>query len=188
MDLAIDRNGSIFVADLFNDVVRRIDAGDGNFGFMGDEVQATQTSLSEPSGLSITPTGDLYIAESFGHRIRLLPQGANGITTFARIAFPNGLFIDEIGTIYFTEGENHHIRRVDPGDPVFEIPAIPVLRSDFNDDTRVDFLDFLIFASAFGRNFGETGYAATADLDANGSIDFTDFLIFVEAFRTETSS
>ena len=42
MDLAIDRNGSIFVADLFNDVVRRIDAGtgiittyagDGNFGF-----------------------------------------------------------------------------------------------------------------------------------------------------------
>ena len=157
MDIAFVTDNALYIADTFNNRIRRVDPVTGIVRtVVGTGVEGT--------------TGD------------------GGPATFARIAFPNGLFIDEIGTIYFTEGENHHIRRVDLGDPVVEIPAIPVLRSDFNDDTRVDFLDFLIFASAFGRNFGETGYAATADLDANGSIDFTDFLIFVEAFGTETSS
>jgi hypothetical protein len=114
--------------------------------------------------------------------------GDGGPATFARIAIPNEHFINETGTIYFTEGDNHHIRGVDPGDPSVKIPAIPALRSDFNEDTRVDFRDFLVFASAFGRNPSETGYAVAVDLDANGSIDFTDFLVFVEAFQTEASS
>jgi sugar lactone lactonase YvrE len=139
MNLAIDRNGNIFIADLFNEVVRRIDAGtgiittyagDGNFGFTGDEVPATQTSLSEPSGLSITPTGDLYIAESFGHRIRLVPQGANGITTVAgtgergyagdggpateaALDTPVNVVADQSGNFYIVERFGQRIRRVD---------------------------------------------------------------------------
>lgn len=327
MDLALDRNGNLFIADLFNDVVRRIDgasgvittyAGDGNFGFTGDEVPATQTSLSEPSGLHVTASGDLYIAESFGHRVRLVPQGATGITTVAgngqrgfggdggpataatldtpvnvvadpdgnfyvaerfghrvrridrggtittvagngvqgytgdggpatetrlnvpmdvaldtagnlyvadsfnhrirvvdaetgiittvagtgvegttgdggpatlgRIAFPNGLFVGEDGTIWFTEGENHRIRRIDPGDPIVDVPGVPASESDFDGDGTVGFGDFLAFAARFGSVAGDSGFEPAFDLDGSGAVDFPDFLILVEAFGSVTSS
>lgn len=53
--------------------------------------------------------------------------------------------------------------------------------ADFNGDCVVDFNDFLIFASAFGKTESD----AMFDLDGNGSIDFSDFLIFVSEFEGE---
>ena len=58
---------------------------------------------------------------------------------------------------------------------------------DFNGDERVDFADFLFFASKFGASQGDDRYDAPVDLDGNGMIDFGDFLLFVNAFATATS-
>jgi hypothetical protein len=52
---------------------------------------------------------------------------------------------------------------------------------DFNGDKRVDFVDFLLFANAFG------GADAKFDLDNSGSVGFGDFLIFAVAFGTSVS-
>ena len=61
---------------------------------------------------------------------------------------------------------------------------VPILRStpsltqaDFNADGKVDFADFIEFASAYGGT--DTKY----DLDNNGSVGFGDFLRFADAFR-----
>lgn len=48
--------------------------------------------------------------------------------------------------------------------------------SDFDGNGKVDFLDFLAFAGAFGTD------QAQFDLDQNGQVDFPDFLIFVRAY------
>ena len=53
--------------------------------------------------------------------------------------------------------------------------------ADFNGDCVVDFSDFLVFASAFGKAESD----AMFDLDGNGSVDFPDFLIFVLEFEGE---
>ena len=48
--------------------------------------------------------------------------------------------------------------------------------TDFNSDGRTDFIDFFLFADAFG------GTDARFDLDGNGTVDFADFFRFVDAF------
>ena len=48
--------------------------------------------------------------------------------------------------------------------------------ADFNGDGRIDFVDFFLFADAYG------GTDARFDLDGNGTVDFADFFKFVDAF------
>ena len=48
--------------------------------------------------------------------------------------------------------------------------------TDFNGDGRTDFIDFFLFADAFG------GTDSRFDLDGNGRVDFADFFKFVDAF------
>ena len=48
--------------------------------------------------------------------------------------------------------------------------------TDFNGDGRTDFVDFFLFADAYG------GTNAKFDLDGNGTVDFADFFKFVDAF------
>ncbi|MFT5366460.1 MAG: hypothetical protein ACI8V2_001407 [Candidatus Latescibacterota bacterium] len=59
----------------------------------------------------------------------------------------------------------------------------PVVKTpDFNGNGKVDFPDFLMFASAFGKRLGDVGYQAAIDLDDSGAIDFPDFLTFAQQF------
>lgn len=48
--------------------------------------------------------------------------------------------------------------------------------TDFNGDGRTDFVDFFLFADAYGST------NAKFDLDGNGVVDFADFFRFVDAF------
>ncbi len=48
--------------------------------------------------------------------------------------------------------------------------------TDFNDDGKTDFVDFFLFADAYG------GTDAKFDLDGSGTVDFVDFFQFVDAF------
>ena len=48
--------------------------------------------------------------------------------------------------------------------------------TDFNGDGRTDFVDFFLFADAYG------GTDPRFDLDGNGIVDFADFFKFVDAF------
>ena len=48
--------------------------------------------------------------------------------------------------------------------------------TDFNDDGKTDFVDFFLFADAYGRT------DAKFDLDGSGTVDFVDFFLFVDAF------
>lgn len=50
--------------------------------------------------------------------------------------------------------------------------------TDFNGDGRTDFVDFFLFADAYGST------NAKFDLDGNGRVDFADFFKFVDAFGT----
>ena len=58
---------------------------------------------------------------------------------------------------------------------------------DFDGSGKVDFTDFLIFATGFGKQSNEDGFDVRLDLGENGAVDFEDFLIFVAAFtQTDT--
>lgn len=56
---------------------------------------------------------------------------------------------------------------------------------DFNDDSRVDFSDFFLFADHFRGSAGDPGFDPLYDMDEDGEIGFSDFFLFADLFGTE---
>ncbi|WP_256788692.1 serine/threonine-protein kinase [Frankia sp. AvcI1] len=87
--LALGPDGSLYIADAGNDVIRRVDghgiittvAGTASYS-AGDHdgALATQTRLSDPAGVAVDPTGTVYLACSDGTVRRV---GRDGFMTTA---------------------------------------------------------------------------------------------------------
>jgi hypothetical protein len=80
--VALDALGNLFIADSSNCRVRRVDAatgiittvaGDGNWGFSGDGGPATSASLSGPFGVTVDALGNLFMADYYNNRVRIVP-------------------------------------------------------------------------------------------------------------------
>ncbi len=136
--LAVDASGNVYIADNFNDRVRMVSAqtgiittiaGPGSAASLGDGGPATQAYLAQPAGLAFDSAGNLYIADSFNDRIRMIAAqtgiistvagGGNGIqlgdggpATQATLDYPTGLAIDSSGNIYIADQNNGRIRVV----------------------------------------------------------------------------
>src|SRR5262249_23252658 len=92
--IAIDAAGVIYFSDSMNGLIRRIDSGGvittiagTTSGFGGDNGPASQARLQNPRGLALAANGDLYIADSANHRVRVISNGV--IRTFAGTGTPN---------------------------------------------------------------------------------------------------
>ncbi len=139
--LAVDAAGNLFIADTFNHRIRRVSpddiistvAGNGIRGFSGDGGPATNASLANPDGLAVDAAGNLFIADTFNHRIRRVSpdgiistvagsefggffSGDGGPATDASLAFPQGVAVDAAGNLFVADTFNHRIRQVSPDD------------------------------------------------------------------------
>jgi uncharacterized protein (TIGR03437 family) len=99
-------------------------------GWIGDGGPATLAILRQPGGIAADVLGNVYIAETGGHRVRRVDR-AGVITTFAgtgvagfsgdggpaaqaQIASPYGLAADIFGNVYIADLGNARVRRVTP--------------------------------------------------------------------------
>ncbi|MES9969174.1 MAG: Ig-like domain-containing protein, partial [Candidatus Thiodiazotropha sp.] len=88
--ISIGPNGSLFIADMRNHRIRRIDkqgiistvAGNGDQGYSGDYGSALNAQLYNPTAVTVLNNGSFYIADSTNHRIRFVNSGGT-ITTAA---------------------------------------------------------------------------------------------------------
>ncbi|HHY71816.1 MAG TPA: cadherin-like domain-containing protein [Bacillus bacterium] len=140
-DLAID-NGNLFFTDSFNHRIRKVDSdgvittiagfgarGQGG-GYSGDNGPATEAQLNTPQQLVIDSSGNLFIADTYNHRIRKVDSdgtittiagngtkgysGDNGPATEAQLSTPHGLAIDNSGNLFIADTANHRIRMLSP--------------------------------------------------------------------------
>nr|WP_190888771.1 hypothetical protein [Spirosoma profusum] len=135
--IAVDAIGRIYIADTGNNRIRRIEtngtiitvAGNGNQGYSGDGVLATNASLAQPTDIALDNAGNLYIVDYSTHRIRKV--GVDGIittvagnggsgyngdvisATSAYLYFPNAITIDNAGNLYIADSYNNRVRKVD---------------------------------------------------------------------------
>lgn len=78
-----DRQGNLFVVDTEDHAIRRIDAATGvlttvaggHRGPEGDGGEATSAGLARPHGVELDSPGNLYIADSENHRVRVAALG-----------------------------------------------------------------------------------------------------------------
>jgi sugar lactone lactonase YvrE len=162
--IAIAADGTIFVSDSLANRVRRIRdgvietvAGTGRDGYAGDGGPATAAQLHWPSALELTPAGELLIADTRNHVVRVLRSdgtietvagtgaagfaGDGGPATEAQLDQPYGLAIADDGTLYVADRENFRVRRVDPsgtidtiagnGENGFEGDGVPAIEASF---------------------------------------------------------
>lgn len=89
--LYFDSNGLLYVADLGANVVMKMDtdgklfrvAGKGTNAAGTNNVQATSVILTAPSGVCLDPSGNIYISEWSGYRIRKITASTGIINTYA---------------------------------------------------------------------------------------------------------
>jgi sugar lactone lactonase YvrE len=135
---ALDPSGNLFIADTGNQRIRKVDptgvittyAGAGAPGFAGDGGDAKQARLHEPRGLAVDRDGNLFIADSYNHRVRKVsPDGTittvagtgtrgfagdGGHAKSAQLDGPEGVAVDSAGNLFIADSANHRVRKVTP--------------------------------------------------------------------------
>jgi uncharacterized protein (TIGR03437 family) len=139
MGLAFDLAGNLYVADTGANAIRKIAAngsmttvaGNGTAGFSGDDGPALSASLNGPEGVAVDAAGNVYIADTFNHRIRIVTTGGkistlagNGFPGYAgeggdpasaSMFLPTDVAVDSGGNIYIADLGNSLIRKVSKG-------------------------------------------------------------------------
>jgi trimeric autotransporter adhesin len=137
--VALDASGNIYFSDFGNIRIRKITAstgiittvaGNGTPGNSGDGSAATSAQLSNPMGVAVDASGNIYFADSYNHRIRKVTAstgiittvagigtmgstGDGGLAILAELSFPTDLELDASGNIYIADGDR--IRKVTAG-------------------------------------------------------------------------
>jgi uncharacterized protein (TIGR03437 family) len=135
--VAVDSGGSLYIADLGNQRIRKVTngvvttlAGNGTAGFSGDNGPAASAQLNNPYGVAVDSAGNVYIADSGNDRIRKVSNGVittfagngivgfsgdNGPATSAELFYPVGVAVDPAGNVYIADADNNRIRKVSNG-------------------------------------------------------------------------
>ena len=135
--LCFDASENLYLTS-FNNTVREITssniiytvAGNGTTGYSGDNGLATIAQLNGPSGVAVDDSGNVYIAETYDHRIRKVNKatgiittiagngtpgfsGDNDLATLAQLNSPIAVAIDTSGNLYISDANNYRIRKID---------------------------------------------------------------------------
>jgi sugar lactone lactonase YvrE len=135
--VAVDSAENLYIADFGDSRIRKVSnaiittvAGNATPGFSGDKGGATSAQLSNPYGLALDPSGNLYIADSSNNVVRKVSNGViaivagngtqgfsgdNGPATSAQLASPAGIAIDSAGNLYIADSLNNLVRKVSNG-------------------------------------------------------------------------
>ena len=91
-ELRFDSVGDLYIVDMVNHAVRKIDmktgmittiAGTGEPGYGGDGGPAVKAQFKQPHSIQFGPEGDLYICDIGNHVIRKIEMKTGTISTFA---------------------------------------------------------------------------------------------------------
>jgi sugar lactone lactonase YvrE len=141
--VAVDAAGNLYVADTYNNRIRKVDtagvittiAGTGVSGSGGDGGPAADAQLFFPAGVAVdtaTPA-HVYVTDTFSHRVRVIvgntitalagsgePGFADGPAATARFDRPWGISVDTtpgpVGPVLYVADElNHRVRVISAG-------------------------------------------------------------------------
>ncbi len=145
--IAQDASGNLFVADTFNETIRKITPTGVVSTFAGKadtpggaDGTGANARFNRPHQLAFGPGGVLYVADQSNNCIRKIsPAGVvttlagtagedgsdDGTGAAARFDEPNGLVVDASGNVYVADTSNQTIRKVTPAGVVTTLAGTP---------------------------------------------------------------
>jgi sugar lactone lactonase YvrE len=132
--VAVDISGNLYVADTYNNTIRKITSAGvvttlaGTAGSTGmTDATGSAARFDLPQGVAVDGSGNVYVADTYNHAIRKI-AGSGVVTTFAgtagsngsvdgtgsaaRFTYPGGVAVDSSGNVYVADSSNHVIRRI----------------------------------------------------------------------------
>lgn len=138
--MATDSSGNLYGADPYACVVWKVTpagtvtplAGDAvtfQCGYNGDHIPASQALLNSPNDVAVDAIGNVYIADTFGNRVRMVSaatglintlagngtcgfSGDGGLSNLAMLCEPYGVAADSNGNIFIGDTGNARVRSV----------------------------------------------------------------------------
>lgn len=137
--LTIDNQGNIYVADAFNNCIRKISTDGIVSTFAGKNIAGFQDGIGTtarffyPHGIAYdSNNGNFYVGDMYNNRVRKINSiglvstiagadagSVDGLGTEARFNNPYGVSVDMAGNIYVADLGNNRIRKIT------EIPTFP---------------------------------------------------------------
>ena len=148
--VAVDGSGNVYIADTVNERIRVVNtqtapirvanvtirpgdiatvAGTGAYEYNGDGILATNAELEYPNGVAVDRSGQIYIADTYNQRIRLVDSSGmistvagmgtqgysvdGGSAAEAELNYPNGVAVGSSGRIFIADTYNQRIRVLD---------------------------------------------------------------------------
>jgi sugar lactone lactonase YvrE len=144
--LAIDAQDNLYFTEWFGNVVVKVAAdgsqattiaGTGTPGFSGDGGPAAAAELNAPSGVTLDGAGNIYIADTQNHRIRMVApdgiittiagtgtcgfSGDGGPALSAQLCQPAQTLFDSSGSLLVADYGNRRVRKMTPGGTIATI-------------------------------------------------------------------
>lgn len=134
LGIAVDANENVYVADYSNNMIRKITPAGAVTTLAGTTTAGSNNgaaglaTFNGPSGIALSPSGTLYVAEWFNSDIRQIsPAGVvstlagsgaagsdDGVGTAATFSLPVSIAIGTNGVLYVADDGNNLIRMVTP--------------------------------------------------------------------------
>mgnify|MGYP003964844697 CR=1 FL=1 len=134
IDIVIDSAGNIYVADMNNNKIRKIDRSNNDMvtTFAGSSLgyadgSTTDAKFKYPSGLTMDFAGNIYVTDSYNNRIRhittdgvvstIAGSGTLGNAigpplASAEFNYPEGISVDSSLNLYIADSANNQIRKI----------------------------------------------------------------------------
>ena len=146
--IARDADGNLYVADTRNNLIRKVTPGGlvSTFAGTGEEGDkdghCSEATFNQPSGVAVCPaTGNIIVADSENHRVRviILPDNcvytlagstdgfADGVGLAAQFNDPRHVACDTAGEVYVADFNNNCVRKITVADR-----AVTTLAGDGN--------------------------------------------------------
>lgn len=130
--ITLDPAGNAYVTDLGGNNIREISGADAVLTFAGTGANgaangpASTATFSNPTGVAMDGSGNLYVADASNNRIRLITTNGtvstfagsgtaaltDGTGTAASFYYPYGIAIDAAGNLYVADERNNAIRKI----------------------------------------------------------------------------